>query len=223
MKTSNIIITAFAILLVGSMFFLFADTVKHTKDEIAKISFKEYPLSNNFKVIVAEKGSDVNIVRSDTTSMRIEYITGKKVPAKLYEVINDTLHVYGGLRTFVKCDNITTVIGKHQWWFGVYNFAPESMKLRLTGGTATYSNEGVKEKPFDIDLAVSDSATIEIKNVNLRNLIVAIDKAHVNLNCYVRNISGKVQNHGGMTGIQSARNIVVQRDSTSNFWNKDFN
>ncbi len=42
MKTSNIIITAFAILLVGSMFFLFADTVKHAKDEIAKISFKEY-------------------------------------------------------------------------------------------------------------------------------------------------------------------------------------
>ena len=222
MKTSNIIITAFAILLVGSMFFLFADTKKHIKDEIAKISFKEYPLANSFKVIVAEKGSDVNIVRSDTTSMRIEYITGKKVPAKLYEVINDTLHVYGGLRTFVKCDKITTVIGKHQWWFGVYKFSPELMKLRLTGGTATYSNEGIKEKPFDIDLAVSDSASIEIKNVNLRNLIVAIDKAHVNLNCYVKYISGKVQNHGGLTGFQSAQSIVVQRDTTSNFWNKGF-
>ena len=222
MKTSNIIITAFAILLVGSMFFLFADTKKHIKDEIAKISFKEYPLANSFKVIVAEKGSDVNIVRSDTTSMRIEYITGKKVPAKLYEIINDTLHVYGGLRTFVKCNNITTVIGKHQWWFGVYNFAPELMKLRLIGGTATYSNKGVEEKPFDIDLAVSDSASIEIKNVNIRNLSVTVDKAHVNLDCRIQNISGNVQNHGGMTGIQSARNITVQRDSTSNFWNKGF-
>jgi hypothetical protein len=216
MKTSNIIITAFAILLVGSMFFLFADAVKHTKEEIAKISFKEYPLPS-FKVIVAEKGSDVNIVRSDTTSMRIEYITGKKVPAKMYEVINDTLFVYGGLRTFVKCDNITTVIGRHQWWFGVYEFAPELIKLCMTGGTATYSNEGIKEKPFDIDLAACDSASIEIHNVNMRNLNVTADNAHVKLDCHIQNIVGKVKNYSNLTGIQSAQNITVQRDTTSNF------
>jgi hypothetical protein len=216
MKTSNIIITAFAILLVGSMFFLFADTVKHTKDEIDKISFKEYPLAKKFKVIVAEKGSDVNIVRSGTTSMRIEYITGKKVPAKMYEVINDTLFVYGGLRTFVKCDNITTVIGRHQWWFGVYEFAPELIKLRMTGGTATYSNEGIKEKPFDIDLAACDSASIEIHNVNLRNLNITSDNAHVKLDCHIQNIVGKVKNHSSLTGIQSALNITIQRDTTGN-------
>jgi len=217
MKTSNIIITAFAILLVGSMFFLFADTVKHTKDEIAKISFKEYPISKSFKVIVAEKGSDVNIVRSGTTSMRIEYITGKKVPAKMYEVINDTLFVYGGLRTFVKCDNITTVIGKHQWWFGVYEFAPELIKLRMTGGTGTYSNEGIEAKPFDIDLTVTDSASIEIKNVNLRNLNLTVDRATVNLDCHIKNIAGNIKGHSTLHGIQSAQNITLQRDTTSSF------
>lgn len=217
MKTSNIIIIAFAILLVGSIPLLYADAVKHTKNEIAKISYKEYPLSNNFKVIVAEKGSDVNIVRSDTTSMRIEYITGKKVPAKLYEVINDTLHVYSGLRTFVKCDNITTVIGRHQWWFGVYNFSPESIKLRSTGGTATYNNAGIEEKPFSIDLAVSDSASIEIHNVNLKNLNVTADNAHVNLNCHIRNIAGEIKNHSSILGAESAQNITLQRDTTSSF------
>jgi hypothetical protein len=216
MKTSNIIITAFAILLVGSMFFLFADTVKHAKDEIAKISFKEYPLAKKFKVIVAEKGSDVNIARSGTTSMQIEYIAGKKVPAKMYEVVNDTLFVYGGLRTFVKCDNITTVIGRHQWWFGVYNFSPDLIKLRSAGGTATYSNEGIEEKPFDIDLTACDGASIEIHNVNLRNLNVTGDKAHVKLDCHIQNIVGKVKNHSSLTGIQSALNITIQRDTTSN-------
>jgi hypothetical protein len=216
MKTSNIIITAFAILLVGSMFFLFADTVKHTKDEIDKISFKEYPLAKKFKVIVAEKGSDVNIVRSDITSMQIEYIAGKKVPAKMYEVVNDTLFVYGGLRTFVKCDNITTVIGRHQWWFGVYNFSPDLIKLRSAGGTATYSNEGIKEKPFDIDLDACDSASIEIHNVNLRNLNITSDNAHVKLDCHIQNIVGKVKNHSSLTGIQSALNITIQRDTTGN-------
>ena len=217
MKTSNIIITAFAILLVGSMLFLFADAVKHTKDEIAKISFKEYPLAKNFKVIVAEKGSDVNIVRSDTTSMRIEYITGKKVPAKMYEVINDTLFVYGGLRSFVKCYNITTVIGRHQWWFGVFNFSPEQIKLRMTGGTATYSNEGIKDKPFDIDLVVSDSASIEIKNVNLKNLNVIADNGHVNLNCQIQKVTGKIIKFSSLLGFESAQNITLQRDITSSF------
>ena len=216
MKTSNIIITAFTILLVGSMFFLFAGTVKHAKDEIAKISFKEYPLAKKFKVIVAEKGSDVNIARSGTTSMQIEYIAGKKVPAKMYEVVNDTLFVYGGLRTFVKCDNITTVIGRYQWWFGVYNFSPDLIKLRSAGGTATYSNEGIEEKPFDIDLAACDGASIEIHNVNLRNLNVTGDKAHVKLDCHIQNIVGKVKNHSSLTGIQSALNITIQRDTTSN-------
>ena len=215
MKTSNISITAFAILLVGSMFFLFADAVKHTRNETYTCTYIEHPIPS-FKVIVAEKGSDVNIVRSDTTSMRIEYITGKKVPAKMYEVINDTLFVYGGLRTFVKCDNITTVIGRHQWWFGVYNFSPDLIKLRSAGGTATYSNEGLEEKPFDIDLAACDSASIEIHNVNLRNLNVTGDNAHVKLDCHIQNIVGKVKNHSSLTGIQSALNITIQRDTTSN-------
>ncbi|MDP4269379.1 MAG: hypothetical protein Q8909_04550 [Bacteroidota bacterium] len=215
MKTSLKIIIAFAFFLSGSMLFLFADAIRHSTKEISNISYKEYPLQKNFKVIVAEKGSDVNIVRSDSTSIKIEYIKGKAVPAKMYEVINDTLHVYGGLRTFVKCDNITTVIGKHQWWFGVYKFAPQLIKLRMTGGTATYSNEEIEEKPFDIDLSVCEDANIEVKNVNLRNLNVSIDRAHVNLDCHIQNLAGKVINHSDLKGIQSAQNISVQRDTTS--------
>src|ERR1035437_9189235 len=95
MKTSNIIITAFAILIVGGMLFLFADSKKHKEEEKNNISYKEYPLPS-FKVIVAEEASDIHVDRSDSTVMRIEYIKGGKVPAKLYEVINDTLYVYYG-------------------------------------------------------------------------------------------------------------------------------
>ena len=58
MKTSNIIITAFAILIVGGMLFLFADSIKHKDEEKNKISYKEYPLPS-FKVIVAEEASDI--------------------------------------------------------------------------------------------------------------------------------------------------------------------
>jgi len=217
MKTSLKISIVFAIFLVVSTLFLFTDAIKHNKEEIAKISFKEYTLPS-FKVIVAEKGSDVNIVRSDSTLIKIEYVKGKKVPAKLYEVIDDTLHVYGGLRSFVKCDNITSVIGKHQWWFGIFKFAPKLIKLRLTGGTATYSNLGIEEKPFDIDLAVYDSATIDVKNMNLKNLNVTVDSGHVNLDCHIQNITGNIKGHSSLKGIQSGQNITVRRDTTSNFW-----
>src|ERR1035437_4684303 len=105
MKTSNIIITAFAILIVGVMLFLFADSKKHKEEEKNKISYKEYPLPS-FKVIVAEEASDIHIDPSDSTMIKVDYIKDKKTPTKLYEVKNDTLHVDGGLRMFVKCNRI---------------------------------------------------------------------------------------------------------------------
>ena len=51
MKTSNIIITAFAILIVGGMLFLFADSIKHKDEEKNKISYKEYPLPDRKSVV----------------------------------------------------------------------------------------------------------------------------------------------------------------------------
>ena len=72
MKTSNIIITAFAIFITGTIFFLFADSQRYVEDVKNNVSYKEFTLSA-FSVIVAERGSDVHIDHSDSTLMTVSY------------------------------------------------------------------------------------------------------------------------------------------------------
>ena len=164
MKTSNIIITAFAILIVGGMLFLFADSIKHKDEEKNKISYKEYPLPS-FKVIVAEEASDIHVDRSDSNVMRVEYWKGVKTPAKLYEVINDTLHVYSGLRAFIKCKQISQIIGKKHWWINVSHFEPDSLIVKITGGRFIYNNDGAKKYTINALNVISPPIVISPKKI----------------------------------------------------------
>lgn len=219
MKTSNIIITAFAILLVGSMLFLFADAVKHTKDEIAKISFKEYPLPA-FKVIVAEYHSDLHVDRSDSTLMSVEYVKGVKTPAKLYEVINDTLHVYSGLRVFIKCKQISQIIGKKHWWINVSNFQPDSLTVNVAGGRFIYNMELNKtvtytSNAFNVRVIATDSAVVDIASAVLGNLEVKSNNAFVNNYCETKHLNARLTNKARLYSKDKNKVIAVEKDATS--------
>jgi hypothetical protein len=216
MKTSNIIITAFAILIVSGTLFLFADAKKHKEEEKNKISYKELPLSA-FKVIVAEYHSVIHVDRSDSTLIKIEYVKGVKVPAKLYEVINDTLHVYSGLRAFVKCKNIKTVIGNNHFWLGVNKFSPDSITFRVRGGKTYFDNGGIEEKPFNIGVIALDSAVFNISNVNANRIFVNSDNAIIDLHCKIHSITAQIKNGSKLNGLSASQNIRVNRDSTSSF------
>jgi len=216
MKTSNIIIIAFAILIVSGMLFLFADSKKYKEEEKNKISFKEFSLSQ-FDVIVAEKGSDVHIDRSDSTKIKIEYVRGKKTPSKLYEVINDTLHVYGGLRTFVKCKQITQIISKKTFWVGVGNFAPDSLIIKMNGGQLCFNNESKKTyrfnaKAFNVRIAANDSASVNISNARLGNLSVTLNNAKVINNCDVTNVNAKLSNKAAFISLDNIGKLIVEKD-----------
>ena len=219
MKTSNIIITAFAILIVGGMLFLFADSQKHKDEEKNKISYKEYPLPA-FKVIVAEYHSDIHVDRSDSNVMRVEYWKGVKPPAKLYEVINDTLHVYNGLRAFIKCKQISQIVGKNHWWINVSHFEPDSLTVKITGGRFIYNNDGAKKytinaRKYDMNIIVNDSALVYLNNSKLGNLTIKLNNAFVNNYCETKSLNAKLTHGAKLYSKDNNRVIAIEKDTTS--------
>ncbi|HJV78572.1 MAG TPA: hypothetical protein VJ602_09325 [Paludibacter sp.] len=220
MKTSNIIITAFAILITGAVFFLFADSKRHVEEEKNKISYKEFPLSA-FKVIVAEYHSDIHVDRSDSTSMKIEYVKGVKAPAKLYEVINDTLHVYGGLRAFVKCKQISQIIGKNHWWINVSNFEPDSLTIKVTRGRFLYNNDNgkkytINQKIYNMNITANDSAIVDINNSRLGNLTIKSNNAFVNNYCDTKCLNAGLTHKARLYSKDTNGVITIEKDTTCN-------
>ena len=217
MKTSNIIIIAFTAFIIGGMLFLFVDAKKHKKEVENNISFKEFPLAA-FSVVVAEKGSDLHLDQSDSTIVKVEYLKDKKTPSKIYEVVNDTLHIYGGLRTFVKCKKITTIIGNKPFWVGVNNFTPDSMTIRMNGGQFNYSIDKSKkfnQKILNLKITSNDSAHVVIDDARIHNLSVKSDNSKIINNCYVNSVSATLSNESEFISLDKIKNLVVEKDSTS--------
>jgi len=215
MKTSNIIIIAFATFIIGGMLYLSVDAKNHKKCniKIETVYTKEFPLSE-FSVIVAEKGSDLHIDPSDITKMTVEYIKGKKAPSKMYEVVNDTLHVYGGLRTFVQCNKIATIIGNKPFWVGVNNFTPDSLSVKVHGGSIYVDNSGTKEKSLNIGIIATDSAYVEISNAKLHNLSVISDNAQVRNNCNVNSANVRLLHKAKFSSIDRISTLLVKKDTS---------
>lgn len=219
MKTSNIIITAFAILILGGMLFLFADSKKHKEEEKKNISYKEYPLPA-FKVIVAEYHSDIHVDQSDSTLMRIEYLKGVKTPAKLYEVINDTLHVYRGLRAFIKCKQISHIIGKKHWWINVSNFEPDSLTVNVTQGRFVYNSDRdkkytINKEYYNVSIIANDSARVDLYNSKLGNLTIKSNNAFVNNYCDTKSLNAKLTHGAKLYSKDNNKVISIEKDTTS--------
>lgn len=227
MKTSNIIITAFAILIVGAVFFLFADSKTHKEEEKNKISYKEYVLPS-FKVIVAEEASDIHVDRSDSNVMRVEYVKGIKIPRKLYEVTNDTLHVYCGLRAFIKCKQISQIIGKKHLWINVSNFEPDSLMVKVTRGRFVYNSDQdkrytINKKYYNISIIANDSAHVDLDNSKFGNLTIKSNNAFVNNYCETNRLSAVLTNFSRFYSKDKNGYIAIEKDANSNVFIDDNN
>jgi hypothetical protein len=219
MKTSNIIITALAILITGAIFFLVADSKRHVEEEKNKISYKEYPLPS-FRVIVAEAGSDIHVDRSDSTFMRVEYVKGVKAPAKLYEVIHDTLHVYNGLRAFIKCKQISQIVGKNHLWINVSHFEPDSLTVKVTRGRFVYNSDQdkkytINKKDYNVSIIANDSASVDLDNSKFRNLTIKSNNAFVNNYCETKHLNVRLTHKARLYSKDKNGVIAIDKDTTS--------
>jgi len=180
------------------------------------VEMKDIQLSK-FKIIVAEKGANVHVTQSDSSMISIGYFKEMKNQEKLYAISGDTLHVYGGLRTFVRCNNLTTVVGNSPSFLGIDKFVPKKLKVKMNGGKFVFDNRGMTTPEFDIDIMSISGADITIYYTNARNINIASDNSKINLWSKVSVITGKIKNHSLIENIFNGEKITLERDNTSTF------
>lgn len=183
MKISRIIIISFAVFVIGSLLILFIDSKNHKKDEVKGAQLKSFPL-HNFSVVVAEKSSDVHLNQSDKNEIAVEFLKDKLVKKQMFKLLNDTLYVYGGLRTFVDCKKIKSLIVHKAFWLGVNNFKLDSLNIDVTGGQVIFSaNDKDKTNIGLMNMNVRDTASIEVsKDVVIDDICInATDKSNLRL------------------------------------------
>ena len=225
MKASRIIIIAFCIFIVGGMLMLYIDAKQHKKKTNNLTTKKEYVLPS-FNVVVADEGSDLHLDYSDSNKITVEYIKEKKTPAKLYSVRHDTLYVYKGLRLFAGCKNIRSIIGHNVFWLGISNFEPDSLTIKMTGGKIYCFNNFTKAKKqisknINVGVFASDSAYIELNNLNINRLTVQLNNANVNFNSRLNRLQAKLVNHANLSlNAKQLLDIKIEKDTLSklSFW-----
>jgi len=216
MKTSNIIAIALGIFIVGGMLTYFIDQkiyeVNHTNPNALRKDISLPP----FSVIVAEKNSDLHVEQSDSNKLSIEYYKESIIPSKLYTISKDTLYVYSGLRLFLKCKNVNTIIGRKHFWMGVTNVAPKDLKIDMSDGDFYYYNtDSIAKRVSNLSVEARDSAFLEINDRFVENITINSDSARVKIETTTKNITAKLKNKAILNFNNNFQNLAVEKDQTS--------
>lgn len=223
MKKSNIILIAFAVFIVGSTLVLYIDGAKHKNDTPDK-GFKEitYQPAPAFSVIVTEKDADVHIDFSDTAQIGVEFL-GKKKDFSLFSSRGDTLFVKGGLRTFVKCPKLTTLICRHSFWVGVSVYNADTLRINTAGGGLHfYTADNIDEengvgkivKPTLI-LRASDKAYVNLYKVLTKLQVHIADSSSVYSRLNIQSVDAQLKNKSSLRLDNNFLHLNAERDSSS--------
>lgn len=213
MKTSNIIIIAFVVFMLGSTITLFVDAKNHKSAEKRNNINHSYPLPD-FSVVVASDSADMHIEQANRCEVMVELIKDKQVPAHLYEVRNDTLFIKGGLRTFVKCEKIHSLIIDRAFWVGGHDLSRDSLSVNMRGGHLELYNFNVKS-PVALRMYLTDSATLEVSQMNLRCFDLTADYSKINLNGKLHLVKATLSHKARLELNHAPEQIVMMRDTTS--------
>lgn len=200
------------------MLSLFVTTKKHEIDSKGILYNKEFLLPA-FSVVIAEQGANVQINQADSNSISIEYIKNDKAPSKLYSIKDDTLHIYDGLKMFVKFKKINTVIGQNARWVEIIPFVTDSLTLKSRGGRLCLRNFALNKineriQMSGIGITATDSAKVEISEANVRNMTVYSSNSEVRLYCKIRSLTSRIEHNARFTSDFTPEVIDVKRDST---------
>lgn len=223
MKKSNIILSAFAVFIVGSTLLLFIDGKKH-KNEVNDKGFKEitYRHTPDFKVIVTEEDADVHIDFSDTVQLGVEFLEHKK-DFSIFHTNGDTLFIKGGLRTFVKCPKLSKLECRNSKWVGVSVYNTDTVCVNIRGGEARFYTAdnideqkgiGQIEKPVMI-LNACDHADVDLFKLLTSLKINATSNSHIANRLAVKTIEARLQHNSELISFKAPTQLSAQRDSTS--------
>jgi len=216
MKISRIIIIAFAAFVLGSILILFIDSKKHKINEVTEAEMKSFALEN-FSVLVAEKSADIHVDYANSNKIVLDISKDKVLEKKMYRLSNDTLYVYGGVRTFIKCKKIKTIIGHNPYWMGVNSVGNDSLHLDIAGGQLIFNETGKHNMQLkSLAIHACDSAVIRAFGVSIDELrIDAKDKARLECYGHYTHVDAQLSGKSELTFGNNPLSMAIKRDESS--------
>jgi len=208
---------AFAVFVIGSLLVLYVDSKFHKDESGNNVVLKSYPLQE-FSVLVAEEASDLHLIQAASNSISVEFLKDEVTKKQMYKLVNDTLYVYGGLRTFVDCKKVKSIISHKTVWFEISKFQSDSLSLDVHGGKVTFSDN--KEGELHIEqlrINATDTATVDVySNVIVDAIKVnATNQTNVQLYGQYKNAEIKIADNTKLVLNRTSLRLKLERDESS--------
>ena len=202
MKTTNYIITAFFLFVIGCNLVLFVSGKSHENDD--DLTSREYFLDDvSINVVVAEPDALIRIHTFEANTVAIHYPVNEREPEKFYRVSNDTLYVsrmilenHESRRVDLYTKNITSVVAKSNSDIRITSFFSDNLEIS------------------------AEQARIEINNASLEEMV--IHAIHSNISMYsihkLTYVFAKLENESALrTDSKNISKIDVEKDQSSRY------
>lgn len=225
MKTSNIIITSFFIFLFSVIILLYIGSKYYKSyDDPSNFAMKQKKLPY-FSVVVAEPGVTFNLINGKENRIVQNYLKGTAPHVTSSIVRNDTLFVSsllkkGGLKhtknvTEIFYTNMKSILAKENSDIRILGFSADTLNITVKKSRLNWS-EFKKVALVSVDATDSD---IFIEGKNLENVIVKLDKAHLDITSKenIKSTSGNIKNISTLDCSGSAK-VNLDADKTSKMY-----
>ncbi len=226
MKTSNIIITAYCIFLIGATLTLFIDYKQHKG--VGEMTLQQVIELPDFSVVVAESGAKFQISQSDSNKLCIFALENKKIPTSLYRIQNDTLFVasvqINKLIPSFHVRNIKHITAGKESDITIFGITSDLLNIKTWGGRLRFhgsskTGESAIRNTNNITIEAHNKASVNANDLALDNLEITADDSEVIISeCVINTLKTNLQNNSKLRSYgQTATKSYITKDHTSNF------
>ena len=216
MKKSNIfILVATGFVITASvLLFVLNKRYEQPKEPTKPVHMVTHALQP-FQVLIANEGADVHIEQADSNRISIETSDGKSFPAGLYTQTGDTLTIEKGVRVFVNCSSIATIISNKAYWMGAHSLKLPHLNIRMNGGLLRFNVNETVSKVTVLDVQLSDSARFDIRRTEIDSLNLSMTgKSFAEMYAPVKKLNLEMYDHSHLITNGEIELMQIKKDSS---------
>lgn len=221
MKTSNYIILSFFTCLFGGIFILFLAAKIDPRAELKREFVTDEKLLDNFSVIVAEQGANINIKTGEVSKIGLYYHKGDTCVLPDYLVRNDTLFVKAHpaknkyWATVIVCKQVHSIEGKEKSQIHLEQYPSDSLSVSLNNSEFKCFPE--KNSTCSLLQLTANNSRVSIARIRMNNLDLQLRKTHIDAwQNHIGNLSGKLTENSNIS-LGGVDKISLEADSTSTY------
>lgn len=222
MKTSNIILLTFSIVVMLITLVFFIDAKNHEKTKSDELFLNSLTVAP-FKVVVGEKGSKISVLSDKAFKVGI-YGKDKRLQNSDFRIAGDTLYVSCTDKVAVACPSVKTFISNNSDYMILESYKTDSLCLIARGGDMQFAGMGdASEKCAYAQITATQQARVTLQHTAIGRLRADVNEASkLTVSSFVREASVVVNNKSSVAFYgKTPLSVNIKRDTGSivQVWN----